>query len=167
MSVRSRCRRPPISRARDDLVWSYPKFEVFRESQTVFSDLTAWFGIAVHGARRRRRAADHGEFVDSHYFPTLGVSPALGRAFLPAEDRVGGPPVAVISDELWHPRSTPIRPCSASRSTSTARRSRSSALRRRGFAGVSGKREFWIPILSAPAAWDAANFTTRGVTTSS
>ena len=44
----------------------------------------------------------YGEFVDSHYFPTLGVVPALGRAMSPGENRVGGPPVAVISDEFWH-----------------------------------------------------------------
>src|SRR5262245_19590303 len=32
------------SRAHDDLVWSHPKVEAFRESQNVFSELTAWFG---------------------------------------------------------------------------------------------------------------------------
>ena len=34
-------------------------------------------------------------------FAVLGVAPALGRAFVPAEERPGAPPVAVLSDALW------------------------------------------------------------------
>ncbi len=34
-------------------------------------------------------------------FSTLGVSPALGRSFLPEEDRDGAPRVVVISHNLW------------------------------------------------------------------
>ena len=34
-------------------------------------------------------------------FAVLGVAPALGRAFDPAEERPGGAPVAVLSDALW------------------------------------------------------------------
>ena len=36
--------------------------------------------------------------------PLLGVTPVAGRAFLPAEDRAGGPPVAMISYALWQRR---------------------------------------------------------------
>lgn len=38
------------------------------------------------------------------YFRVVDAKPALGRTFLPEEDRVGGPNVAVLSDELWHRR---------------------------------------------------------------
>ena len=49
------------------------------------------------------RCAICGEFVDSHYFPTLGVAPALGRAISAgARTASAAPRVAVISDELWH-----------------------------------------------------------------
>src|SRR5262249_42506421 len=37
-------------------------------------------------------------------FATLGVAPALGRAFTPEEDREGGAPVVVLSDSLWRRR---------------------------------------------------------------
>lgn len=39
--------------------------------------------------------------VEANFLPTLGVSPILGRNFLPVEDRPNGPKVAMISYELW------------------------------------------------------------------
>ena len=45
-----------------------------------------------------------GMYVSADLFPMLGVAPARGRAFLPEEDRVGGPPVVMISDGLWQRR---------------------------------------------------------------
>jgi predicted permease len=39
--------------------------------------------------------------VTSNFFATIGVVPQLGRAFLPGEDRSGGPAVIVLSDHLW------------------------------------------------------------------
>ena len=45
-----------------------------------------------------------GESVTWNYFSVLGVAPALGRLFDPAEDREGAPPVAIISDGLWRSR---------------------------------------------------------------
>jgi putative ABC transport system permease protein len=41
------------------------------------------------------------ESVEGNFLPTLGVSPALGRNFLPEEDRPNGPGVAIISYGLW------------------------------------------------------------------
>jgi putative ABC transport system permease protein len=45
-----------------------------------------------------------GQRVSSSYFHALGVQPALGRDFLPADDRREGPRVAVLSDALWRRR---------------------------------------------------------------
>jgi predicted permease len=41
------------------------------------------------------------ESVEGNLLPTLGVSPVLGRNFLPDESRAGGPNVALISYGLW------------------------------------------------------------------
>jgi predicted permease len=38
---------------------------------------------------------------DAGFLPLLGISPALGRNFLPEEDRPNGPRVAIISYGLW------------------------------------------------------------------
>jgi putative ABC transport system permease protein len=39
--------------------------------------------------------------VGAGFFRILGVEPFIGREFTPAEDRPGGPPVAVLSYSMW------------------------------------------------------------------
>src|SRR5688572_18443373 len=45
-----------------------------------------------------------GEAVTWNYFAVLGVAPAIGRAFLPEEDRPGREHVVILSDTLWRGR---------------------------------------------------------------
>ncbi len=45
-----------------------------------------------------------GQRVSASYFQVLGVAPALGRVFHPADDRLNGPNVVVLSDALWRRR---------------------------------------------------------------
>ncbi|HWS87823.1 MAG TPA: ABC transporter permease [Pyrinomonadaceae bacterium] len=42
--------------------------------------------------------------VTGRYFEVLGARAALGRVFDESDDRVGGPPVVVLSDRLWRER---------------------------------------------------------------
>jgi predicted permease len=42
--------------------------------------------------------------VTANFFPTLRVTPALGRNFLSSEDRKGGPAVVILSHRLWQSR---------------------------------------------------------------
>jgi putative ABC transport system permease protein len=42
--------------------------------------------------------------ISAGLFEMLGVAPALGRTFTPEEDKLGGPPVAILSDSLWRRR---------------------------------------------------------------
>ncbi len=146
------------SSAHTDLVWSYPKLEAFRQSQTVFSDLTAWFGVQSTLRVGDDALRTSGEFIDAHYFTTLGIVPALGRAMLPTENTVGGPPVVVISDDLWRSAfnadpSVIGKPLPIDVAVFTI-----IGVAPPRFAGVSGQARFWIPFLSAPAAWDAVDF---------
>lgn len=39
--------------------------------------------------------------IQAGFLPLLGISPVLGRNFLPEEDQPNGPPVAIISYGLW------------------------------------------------------------------
>jgi putative ABC transport system permease protein len=45
-----------------------------------------------------------GEAVTWNLFETLGVQPALGRAFRPEEDRSGGARVVILTDGVWRRR---------------------------------------------------------------
>src|SRR5262249_17750984 len=45
-----------------------------------------------------------GALVSGGFFPMLGVAPLRGRLLEPGDDRVSGPPVVVLSAELWHRR---------------------------------------------------------------
>jgi len=64
-----------------------------REHQVgVFSALTSWTGIAdcdLSELNPQRLACAQ---VEWNFLPALGVTPILGRNFLPDEDRMNGPP---------------------------------------------------------------------------
>ena len=45
-----------------------------------------------------------GSFVSANLFPALGVTPTLGRTFLPDEDRPGGGRDVILSHGLWQRR---------------------------------------------------------------
>lgn len=45
-----------------------------------------------------------GAAVTEELFPLLGIQPVLGRGFLPAEDRPGGPKAVLISHNIWTER---------------------------------------------------------------
>ena len=45
-----------------------------------------------------------GEAVSANFFAVLGVKPAVGRSFLPEEDRDGGPGVVIVTDYFWRNR---------------------------------------------------------------
>jgi len=82
---------------------TYFGYLTISDSNQAFSDFMAQdegrshVTLAHQGMARRVRAM----FVSENYFSFLGVVPALGRGFLPEEDRQGAPPVVVMSHALW------------------------------------------------------------------
>src|SRR6185436_11597054 len=71
----------------------------------------AFTGIGVHRGEAYNLAAERGEAeyvegsaVSPSLFPILGVSPLLGRGFLPDEERPGRDRVALLGWELWQQR---------------------------------------------------------------
>ena len=86
-----------------DFPVSGPDFMDWRDRNTVFSSMAAIqvrsVNLTLQGVPDRVFAAR----VTSNWFSTLGLSPVIGRAFTPAEDKLGGS-VAVISDGLWNRR---------------------------------------------------------------
>jgi predicted permease len=90
--------------ARDNAPWSYPKFVVFRDAQTIFQSLTLWYesqGSIRVGADAERLWY---EIADARYLPTLGVRLQLGRNFTPEEEVPNGPKVVILGDAFWQRR---------------------------------------------------------------
>jgi putative ABC transport system permease protein len=83
-----------------ETLWSYPKYEVVRDGQRVFTSTALFAGgeWSLSGVGHAERI--HGEVVEPSYFPLLGVDPLSGRPLTTDDDRVGAPPVAVISHGL-------------------------------------------------------------------
>src|SRR5260370_4148678 len=86
----------------DDMVWSYPKYETFRQNQQVFSDSAVYRTTLVNLTGTDEPEQIRGEMVGASYFPLLGINPAAGRNFLPEEDITPEKEmVAIISHSLW------------------------------------------------------------------
>jgi putative ABC transport system permease protein len=86
---------------------NFPDFAYYREHNSVFSGLTAEAGdgTTLIWSRDGQGEAIHGMLVSSNFFSVLGVTPQLGRAFLPEEDTPGGAqPVAMVSHAFWQQR---------------------------------------------------------------
>jgi macrolide transport system ATP-binding/permease protein len=92
----------PTGEARSGI--SYPDFADLRDRTRSFEGLAATDGIVASLARNRDEAAQgtFGQAVSANFFDLLRVRPALGRGFLPDEDRVPGrDAVTVLAHETW------------------------------------------------------------------
>ncbi len=92
-------------RAREGSSFARPaEFLDWRDQAKVFEQIGAYRSDAADltgsGEPERLEAA----FVSADLFATLGVAPALGRAFTPEEDTFGGPLAVILSDGLWRRR---------------------------------------------------------------
>ena len=81
---------------------SYPDYVYYRDHSTTLAGLAVFTDIDAAFRLGDRRVRIQGEIVSSNYFSVLGVSPLLGRWFLPDEDAVPGRnPVVVLGYGLW------------------------------------------------------------------
>jgi len=137
---------------RTDMVWSYPKFTAFRDAQHLFSDLALYTDdqstISGDGEAERVRT----EVVGARYLPTLGVQPALGRNFLPEEDRhPDGPRVVILSDAFWQHRFSADATVLGKALRIDGKPYTIVGVLPRGFHGLSGRAELLISLMSHPA----------------
>lgn len=80
---------------------SWPRLQMVRERQDVFSDMSVSTPNAATVTGNGDPEQVQGLIVSSNYFPLLGVQPLVGRNFLAEEDRPGGPPVVMLSYGYW------------------------------------------------------------------
>jgi predicted permease len=85
-----------------DEVFSYPMFRDLERSQTVLSGLAAHRDMSVSLSYDNQPMNADGLLVSGSYFPTLGLSPALGRLIGPSDDStIGANFVTVLSYDFW------------------------------------------------------------------
>ena len=89
------------SRDLDIFGGSPPDFRTLRERNQTLASLSAlsmnFFNLTGSAQPERLRVAA----VSAEYFTTLGVNPAVGRAFLPNEEQWGSHRVVILSDGFW------------------------------------------------------------------
>ncbi len=92
------------SRERDlnQLPYSIPRFQHYRDGQTVFSGVAADNGSGVTLTGLGDPVQVNAEAVTANYFDVLGVQPIRGRFFLPEEEMKAD--VAMVSESFWRQR---------------------------------------------------------------
>ena len=84
---------------------SYPEYVDYRDRSGVFAGLVAQQGVPVSLSTAEGAEMVWSEIVTENYFSTLGLRPAVGRTFLPADAAgPGADPLAVLSHRLWRYR---------------------------------------------------------------
>jgi predicted permease len=84
--------------------FSYLEFKEWRKQNRVFTGMTGVVGHELMLTGRGEPMAVRVGDVTADFFSLLGVAPMVGRAFSPADDEDGAPPVVVISEALWRSR---------------------------------------------------------------
>ncbi len=86
-----------------EVVLSYPMYRDLERAQQVLTGLAAHRGFGANIAIGGQAAqATEGLLVSGSYFPVIGMKPALGRLFGPADDQsIGGQFAVVLSHAYW------------------------------------------------------------------
>lgn len=81
---------------------SGPDYFDYLAQQTVFEGMAAWTGFnpTITDATSAPERVSTAQ-VTYTFLPTIGLTPVLGRGFLPAEDSPGGANTAIVSHGFW------------------------------------------------------------------
>jgi putative ABC transport system permease protein len=147
-----------------NLQLSHLNFKDLRTDNAVFTDMAAFSFNAVNYSNGSEAEPITASIVTGNYFSLLGAQPALGRGFLPEEEK-NETPVAVISDGFWSRRlgSDPHvvgKTITLNRTAYTI-----VGVAPRGFTGtlLGGGPAVWLPITRALAPQPAWYDTRRGL----
>jgi predicted permease len=79
-------------------IFPYPAFELMHKEDAIFSSVFAYHPAhQLNVIYKGQAVVTNGEYVSGDYFRGVGIAPAAGRLIIPDDDRMGAPPVVVIS----------------------------------------------------------------------
>ena len=141
-------------KGRNDMVWSYPKFLLFRDAQNVFSSLSV-YSIQQLTATSGDVEQFPMEFVGATYLRTLGLKPVRGRDFeLSVDAHPGAEKQVIISEGLWQRRYN-ADPSIVGKTIDLNREPYTIiGVGPEAFRGLSGQAELFVPVTTRPGAGD-------------
>jgi putative ABC transport system permease protein len=85
---------------------SIPKYMTWKKANQTFQAMALYdpFGPGLNLGSGDHAEQLKGIHVSAEYFKVFGVSPSLGRGFLPEEDQPHGAKAAILSNDLWRTR---------------------------------------------------------------
>ncbi len=131
--------------------WSYARYDMLRRFASSYSAIAAYgpYEFNLSGTDAPQRVGT--EAVSATYFRTLGVDAHLGRTFVPAEDSAGGPAaVTVIGFDLWTSRFGADRAVIGRSVRLNGVDITVIGVMPRGFQGLTGSAELWVPSAMVP-----------------
>jgi len=140
---------------------SYPDYVYFRDHNTLFSGLMAYANLRIRWTHGNETAFPWAGIVTGNYFSVLGVTPVIGRTFLPGQDAVGeGSAVAVVSYQFWKKQLASQRDVVGKTLVLNDHAFAIVGVLPRNFEGVDlawgGIPEIWIPMSMQPIALPAS-----------
>jgi len=128
-------------------------FADYRKLSDVFTGLVAHQGLALSFSGKGEPEQIFGEIVTGDFFNLLGIAPALGRGFLPDEDKVPGASlVTVLSDNFWQRRLGGDPAVVGQTITLNGHAFTVVGIAPKGFKGVNaiGAPALWVPFMTHP-----------------
>jgi putative ABC transport system permease protein len=134
------------------VIWSYPKYDLFRNNQRVFESIALFTADQwnVTGSASAERV--FGEWAESSYLTTLGIAPRLGRDFTREETRApGSAPIVVLGDAIWRRRFGANANVLGETLGLNGIAHTIVGVLPPGFAGLTGQADIWVPVMTRGA----------------
>jgi predicted permease len=131
---------------------SYLNYKDYRDRNTVFSGMLAYRFVVASLSHNGVNERVWGYDVSGNYFDLLGVKPALGRSFLPEEDKTpDSHPVVILSHACWQKRFAGNPAIIGQKILLNSHPFTVIGVGPKGFVGteVAYAPEFWVPLMMA------------------
>jgi predicted permease len=134
------------------MIWSYPKYRVFRQHQRTFVSTATFSDWTWNLTGTSLPERLQGELVEGSYFDVLGMNAHLGRGFLEEETRAAGStPLVVLGHRIWTERfgaSADVlgRSLGLNGTPHTV-----VGVMPADFWGLTGQADLWVPVTTLPA----------------